>query len=707
MKTFNLRSRKSLVATLAVAGLLPLTASAFEIDLFDTPISINNLVTAGTIIRMQNRDESLVGKSSLNPGLCVQRVPGSPDSNPMFTGDTCNSTTNPAPNQRFVDAPGSYNPNGDNGNLSFEKGDVVHAATKLTTDIGWSIGEANFFARTLIFYDPLYQSHEEIHPDTTAQPARTDLSDKGKEAVGFDFKFLDFFVSYPFEVFDRDMNIKVGNHVINWGESAFLLLNSLNVINPPDQSRLRIPGFDIKELSQPVGMISINGQLTDSIGFETFYQYGWKPILADAPGTFFSVSDTVGPGGQYAMLSFGKQPEDPNELYNPSRNSDDILGRAGSTSDRTLLRDSQAESDRRPQGGDQYGIAFRSYLEDFNNGTEIGLYYARYHSRVPNASAIAADQTCLSDTPIPNPTCSFVPGQELLPAGSVRLLIEYPEDINMWGASFNTNVAGWALSGEYVFRDNLPIQIHTTDLIFAALQPAFPAQAFGPVPGRRDAVPDFLETNYRGNTVQPNQYIPGYERMKVGQLGITWLRLIGGDNWVNASQLTFLFESGWTHVFDFPELDELQFQGGEVNTHISSGADGSIGINPLDVRTNPNDPSTNGSTATFRQNPTQQATRGFGTQDSFGYRAVALTRYDSLFWGVNTEFLTAVFHDFEGVSPGLGQNFVEDRLIGLFGIRFDYLSTYNAEIRYTHFLDTNLDSQRDRDNLMLFVGYQF
>ncbi len=692
---------RSWLAGLVMAGTVaPGAAYAFEFDVFDVPVQINNLATVGTVLRLQNRDPSLIGKSNLNPGLCVARVPGTPDSNPSFSGDTCNSTTNAQPNLDFVNAPGAFSLNGDDGNLSFDKGDVVHAAIKMTSDINFQLGEYNFFARSLVFYDPLYDNHDVKHPDTTAQPASTDFSDKGREGLAFDFKFLDFFVSRPFEAFDRDFSIKIGNQVINWGESAFLLLNSLNVINPPDQSRLRIPGFDIKELSQPVGMVSLNGQLTNDVGFEMFYQYGWKPILADPVGSFFSVSDIVGPGGNYGMLSFAKAPEDPNELYSPSRNTNDALFLTGSTSDRTLLVNHDFSRDIRPQGGDQYGLSLRSYLEDFNQGTEIGLYYARYHSRVPNIGAIAADETCITTA---GPACALAQGAlgEPLPAGSAQLVIEYPEGINMYGLSFNTNVGDWAFSGEYVFRDNLPIQVHSTDLIYASLQPAFPENAVAIIPGRREAVPDFVMTNYRGQSVSAGQYIPGYERMKVGQFGMTLLRLLGGGNILRASQITFLLESGWTHVFDFPDLDEIQFQGGSgLDTHISSGADGTPGINPLDIRANPGP-------ATFRQNPTAQATRGYGTQDSFGYRAVALTRYDSLFWGINTEFLTAVFHDFEGVSPGLGQNFVEDRITALFGIRFDYLSTYNAELRYTHFVDTNLDALRDRDNLLLFFGYQF
>ena len=162
-------------------------------------------------------------------------------------------------------------------------------------------------------------------------------------------------------------------------------------------------------------------------------------------------------------------------------------------------------------------------------------------------------------------------------------------------------------------------------------------------------------------------------------------------------------------MFDFPSLDELQFQGGGVDTHISSGADGSTGINPRDVRVDPNDPSTNRSAPLTRQNPTTQADRkGFGTAQSYGYRFVTLTRYDDAFFGLNMEVLAALFHDLHGVGPGIGQNFIEGRKQILAGLRFDYLATWNGEIRYTWFTGGgHRDALRDRDNVLVTLGYQF
>ena len=37
----------------------------------------------------------------------------------------------------------------------------------------------------------------------------------------------------------------------------------------------------------------------------------------------------------------------------------------------------------------------------------------------------------------------------------------------MYGVSFNTTVGDWAVSGEYVYRPNLPTQVSSGDLLFA------------------------------------------------------------------------------------------------------------------------------------------------------------------------------------------------------------------------------------------------
>ena len=781
--------RAAVMTGMMLVSLATGTAQALEFNLAGTPVKIESLATVGALMRMQERDGSLVGKSSLGQelfgtGPCVNRTGddgvSGPNPNGMntFNGDTCSGTrTRPATNAPnppnaaavnsntvFLQQPGALTPNGDDGNLNFDKYDIAYATAKLTSDVSFSIADFNFFTRTVGYFDGIYSSFEERHPDTTLRPLRTQYLPDAKDRSGARFQALDYFVSKKFELGERQFNIKVGNQVLNWGESAFLLANSLNSINPPDQSRLRIPGFDVKELSRPVGMVLLEGDVVEGVSAQAFYQYDWKHVIVDPVGSYFSVSDTLGEGGEIAMLSFAKAPEDPLQLYEPRLNSQDPIFVLNSRSSRTLLRDYELEKQYKPSEGGQYGASAKFFLENFNNGTEVAVYFANYHARIPSVSAIATQATCIPagtnnlanpaqfaafaaacDAGDPaallalatQPGAQLPLGAEALPLDTGKVFVEYPENIKMYGFSFNTTIGDFALSGEYAYRPNLPIQIHTTDLVFNLLQPGFPDQdiAIAPgltLPGRRTAVPDFLgqfrNPGCNPNCVQPGQYIRGYEKLEIGQGEFILLKTIGGDNPLGASQITLLLEAGFTHLPNLPKLSELQSNGAGTDSHISAGISGTRGINPVDIRANPNDPSSHKCDAatpganqtqaqataacyTLLQNPISQALTdisGYGTPESYGYRLITLTRYDSALFGANVELLNGFFHDVHGVGPGLGQNFVQGRKQILSGIRVDYLSRFIGELRYTWFTGgENRDQLRDRDNLFLFLGYQF
>ena len=228
------------------------------------------------------------------------------------------------------------------------------------------------------------------------------------------------------------------------------------------------------------------------------------------------------------------------------------------------------------------------------------------------------------------------------------------------------------------------------------------------VPGRRAAVPDFVNTLYRDNPVDPdgtmdgveNYYIRGWEPQKVHQMQFTLLNTWGGANWFDASQIIGIFEFGGTLFPDMPELSELQFNGAEVKTHASVGADST---------TNGFDSANLGvCDDTCRQNPTAQPLDHFPTRFSWGIRAVALFRYQNALFGANIEPLLGFFWDVNGIAPGLGQNFVEGNKQILTGLRFDYLNKWIGEVRLTTFTGgSDYNSRRDRDNVSVYLGYTF
>lgn len=785
--------RTAMVAV--VASAVSLSANAFQLE-FDEDGelsgSINTIMSFGAQWRMQERDADLVGKANNDPRheseLALNRL------------------------REYREVPGLWSSNGDDGNLNYDQHDVTYAVAKITSDMNLSYEDFSFRAGWSFYFDEVNRNFQEsrvsrfYREDNDGQAAdyqdcatggvatpciRTNRPKSIEDEVGYNFFLYDLNLSYDFEIAEKFVTLRVGRQGVNWGESTFLVLGSINSVNPPNAYRLRIPGGDLKEIFKPVNMVFASIGLTDNMSLEAFYQLKWDRIDPDPVGSFFATSDIAGDGGDFGMLSF-IEPEDPNnekDGNNPGATptapdnvandpSLDSLGQAlglapsgrsveviktnarlqefvdelavdGTDSCGTGidcsgvgdvisdLRD--ARTDPRDEG--QYGMKLSYYAEDLNGGTDLGFYYLNIHSRLPYASFIAAKQTTVVDLPavlgglglpnqIPNPLEIFDN------ADTLKIFLEYPEDIEYYGLSYSTNVGDWAVSGELVYRPDYPFQIHTSDLTYAALAPAFgtsclPEQGadgtvdsantpdgYGGCTGdsrsvNRIAVPSFVEifreggqdgdfttTNY---SQAPRQLIRGYEELDVLQYDMTFLALpgtnpFGGDTWL------VLFEAGFTHVLNMPEKNDLQFAGAGDDTPFSRSAEEAVVANG---GTENGDSGPAALQALLVQNPDRQGANAFADDFSWGIRFISLLTYNDLLLGFNVEPLTGFFWDVNGVSPGPGGNFIEGRKTIFQGIRFNK-GNWSGELRYTWFTGADeRNAERDRDNMFLQFTYSF
>ncbi|CAM5189499.1 hypothetical protein ALON55S_05737 [Alishewanella longhuensis] len=92
-----------------------------------------------------------------------------------------------------------------------------------------------------------------------------------------------------------------------------------------------------------------------------------------------------------------------------------------------------------------------------------------YHSRVPVISGVASDFR----TPAIQSDLGFLDTErwqyhqrERTESGadSSKGLLEYPEDIKLYGASFNTNLGTTSVAGEFSFRQDEPLQIDDVEI---------------------------------------------------------------------------------------------------------------------------------------------------------------------------------------------------------------------------------------------------
>ncbi|REH37568.1 uncharacterized protein DUF1302 [Paraperlucidibaca baekdonensis] len=493
--------------------------------------------------------------------------------------------------------------NEDSGNLNYEKGEVVSTVLKASHDMDISYGRTGLFVRFGYAADLAAQDKEELP-----------LS--ARKRLEFDSQVFDWYLRHSFDIAGRRLNVRVGSQVVSWGEGA-LIQGGINTINPIDLQRLRVPGSELKEAFIPVPMVWASQQITDDITLEAFYQLKWEHFEIDPMGTFFSTTDVFSNGGEEAFTGFGRTPDRNSPGFSPEDAQAGAVPRG---------------PDRDAKDSGQFGAALRWLVGD----TELGFYGMNYHSRLPLASTVAG-----------TPTNAALPF--LRDANTASVFAEYPEDIQLFGISFNTpGPFGIALSGEYSYRPNLPVQISTTELTLAAL--GLPNQAGAP------------------NNPDPGTEIRGYRSVEAHQFQILAIKAI--PNILGATQAIALFEAAAFYQ-DLP--DGILFNGPGVYLP-GAQTDGQVSVAGVPTTFQyPNPIVANGSV--------QPEGEGYATKESYGIRLIGRLEYADVFAGVNLLPRIVYASDIKGVS----QFFNEGAQSISVGVNAIYNQVWSADFSYTNF----------------------
>lgn len=703
MRAAHLSSGAALL--LAWGALLPVPAPAFEKEFeggtFDGWLmQWRHRASLGLGWRMQDRQDRLIGKASLDPQLCAP--------------DDCIALTpgNTEPNERFLAAPGALSSNTDDGTLNYDQGDLVTSGLKYTTRLQFGTVDYGLELGALLFYDPVNTDFRQTHFNRILEPGpqpgvrtRSDRPREIEEQVGYDLELREANVYYFLESWnDQPIEIRLGRQVLTWGEAAVNVQGTLNFVNPPDANSLIRPGLELQDIYFPQHMLVVRGPVRDTLSFEAFYQLEWRPYGFPARGSFFSFFD----GGneptpnEYVVGPFGKTPEDPFQLGVPAL----PLARQVTATSFSLLR----APNREPENLGQYGVALYWLLDDyFDEPVSLNFYHANYHSRLPAVSAFAADAACtrregnargmdttnavefLVDCGFGNPGPDTF---DALPLETGRYFLDFAEDIRLWGLSFDAKAFDLAVQGELVFRENQPVQVDLEDVLFSAFQPIFPRQdinlGVATLADSERAIPTYL-VQYRGGApgeVAPNSYVRGYERFKTlhATLGLT--KITGARTPFGATEGVYLLEISANYIPDLPSLDELQLEGPGTHTHFSPGiADTGDAL---------------------KINPISNGRDGYVTDLAYGYRLAAFLRYTDVFLpGLALRPLLILAHDVDGVAPGLAENFLEGRKVIVGNVQAQY-GDWRADLIYSWFTGGgDAHVLRDRDALGVSVSYEF
>ena len=293
--------------------------------------------------------------------------------------------------------------NGNDGNNAFDKGSLINNRISFVTDANFNWRQDyGVFLRATGFYDNVYDQSNDNGTGTSncfaggrcSRPNR--FSDDTVDQHREDLRMLDAYVYGNWRVAGHNLNLRVGDQVVSWGESMFYPGIS-GAQSPVDATKATTPGVEVKEILLPVGQVFGQISLTDSLSLQAYYQYKWEKTELFGVGSYFSSTDYIDEGGFNDATGF-------------------------------LTR----LDDEEPSDSGQYGVALTYTAESLNN-TEFGLYYVRFHDKQPSL--------------------------DFRPSLSGHYQMRYFDDIDLYGVSFATNIGDASIAGEISYRDGQAVMV--------------------------------------------------------------------------------------------------------------------------------------------------------------------------------------------------------------------------------------------------------
>ncbi len=634
-------ARKSLTAvSLSIAALFAVpTAHAFELKLEDGwKGSLDTTVSLGTSWRMQSPDTGL------------------------FSG--ANGT-------RIGVAGGTGGSNTDSGNLNWDKGDQFSTLLKVTSDLSLSRGQMGAFARVKAWYDYALEDQSVRAGNHASNWAlNSKLSDSGYDRLQ---KFsgvalLDAYVYNTFDVAGKPLQLRLGNQVINWGESLFI--QGINQINPIDLSALRKPGAEVKEAFLPITALSANLGLGDGKSLEAFYQFRWTQSNIDSCGAYFGVVETqltpdAGGACSRMLTSLSSIPTGFPGAGNPLSN----FAAFGSGLYIPMGQGREGED------SGQFGVAFRMPIETIDS--ELGVYAAQFSSRIPYVSGITGSNLALLSGGLARSGPQAVVGinPALVPG---RGFWEYPDDVKVYGISLSKNIAGWSVGAELSRTVDQPAQINANDLLVGLLTGTGPMGAVGVAATTQGALAGGVE-------------VSGFDRVNKNQFQVNAIKIF--PQLLKSAQGIF--------------VGEVAFQRADLRSDRRYGRAFIFGTG-YDARIAPiGEAAWCG--AGIATNTQQDGCKndGYATENSWGYRLRLGLEYPNFMNTGATLFPTFSFsHDVSGYS--VDNQFIEDRKVYGASFRFNIQRVHNVEVSYIQYGDSaKYDPFRDRDFMSLVFSTTF
>ena len=309
---------------------------------------------------------------------------------------------------------GPTNANGNDGDSNLRHGIVGNQFEALPVfdvrdgDFGMHVS-GEFYLNTTYLGTNQNNQPATVNPYTIAKT--TDYTSATRNINGENARLLDAF-AFAKHTFadDQSISLKVGRQTLLWGQSLFFASNGISAGQAPlDIIKAEsLPNAQAQQVFLPVGQAVITYQPNDVLTFQGYYQFEWEHDTFQGVGAYFSSADLLDKGGQRILIrqEFGLPP--------------------------TALGLYRLKDLSPPIENGQFGGSVQATVGLY----DFGLFGLRYDSKAPEIYAGAA-----------------APGGGPGNVGSYWLV--YPRDIQIYGASVSTNLAGANVAGEISGRRNM------------------------------------------------------------------------------------------------------------------------------------------------------------------------------------------------------------------------------------------------------------
>lgn len=177
----------------------------------------------------------------------------------------------------------------------------------------------------------------------------SDFPDATRDLHGRKVEVRDAFVFGKADVGGMPLTARLGQHSLVWGESLFFAANAIaGGQSSFDIGRLLAdPTAQAKEFVLPVPQLSAQLQLNSDVSLGVYVQFRHKPNRLPGVGSYFSISDTAGPGAERMYVGPGV----------------------------AVPRD----ADMKGSNSGQFGVQAKWRLDE----TDLGFYAIRFHDKDP------------------------------------------------------------------------------------------------------------------------------------------------------------------------------------------------------------------------------------------------------------------------------------------------------------------------------------